>query len=582
MSNKYLDLSVCLIEKHPESRIAFHDRQYILAAELYSSASYWAAQLQSRSHQRYALYTDAAYPFTVLLFALLHAGKEVWIAGNNRPGTAGQLQQLGCELLGDWDLQHPFDYQLTRSNDSCLTLAPLNLSETKVVIFTSGSTGEAKSIEKKLSQFQLEITALETQWGKQLAKAEVLSTVSHQHIYGLLFRVLWPLCAGRCFHSSIYLNPDILVNNLNNEPACWVASPAHLKRLDNRSPWHELSGLTAIFSSGGVLPETATQQILTACNQRVIEIYGSSETGGIAWKSLDKAWTLFPEMAITDMNGFWQLRSSYLDNSDLFPLNDQLTLLDDGRFILNGRTDRIVKIEEKRLSLDELEQRLTDTAYVAEAHALVISETRDVIAVVAALTESGFQALSAQGRGQLIKQLKNTLKTWFESVVLPRKWLFVNTLPLTSQGKIDRLLLSNLLTIDRQKFPQPLSFHLSSNCVEIAVKVPTVRKSIHFPDHFPGFPVLPGVVQLAWAEHFGKIFFELGKPLESFSHLDIIKFTQLIRPEALLNLKLIWKALPRELCFNFSSDSGSYSSGRMVYKRKALSEVTSRGSIEKT
>lgn len=451
MSNKYLDLSVCLLEKHPESRIAFHDGQYILAAGFYSSTNYWAAQLQSQPHRRYALYTDTAYPFTVLLFALLHAGKEVWIAGNNRPGTAAQLQQLGCKLLGDWDLQQAFDYRLTHSNDNCLPLAPLNLSETKLVIFTSGSTGEAKPIEKKLSQFQLEITVLETQWGKQLVKAEVLSTVSHQHIYGLLFRILWPLCAGRCFHSSIYLNPEILVNNRKNEPACWVASPAHLKRLDDHSPWHDLTGLTAIFSSGGVLPETTTQQILTACNQRVIEIYGSSETGGIAWKSLDKAWTLFPEMAITDMNGFWQLRSPYLDNSDLFPLNDQLTLLDDGRFILNGRTDRIVKIEEKRLSLTELEQRLAASVYVAEVHALVITEARDVVALVVVLTESGVEELSKRGRNDLIRQLKNTLKPWFESVVLPRKWLFVNTLPLTTQGKIDRLLLSNLLTINRQK-----------------------------------------------------------------------------------------------------------------------------------
>ncbi|PSD47026.1 hypothetical protein C7E25_24925, partial [Stenotrophomonas maltophilia] len=29
---------------------------------------------------------------------------------------------------------------------------------------------------------------------------QVHGTVSHQHIYGLLFRVLWPLVAGRLIH----------------------------------------------------------------------------------------------------------------------------------------------------------------------------------------------------------------------------------------------------------------------------------------------------------------------------------------------------------------------------------------------
>ena len=58
---------------------------------------------KSQPFQRYALFTEDAYPFAVLLFALFHAGKEVWIPGNNRPGTAQQLQQLDCQLIGDWD-----------------------------------------------------------------------------------------------------------------------------------------------------------------------------------------------------------------------------------------------------------------------------------------------------------------------------------------------------------------------------------------------------------------------------------------------------------------------------------------------
>ena len=99
--------------------------------------------------------------------------------------------------------------------------------------------------------------------------------------------MLWPLSAGRCFHSQAYINPETLVNAIQHESAYWIASPAHLKRLDQQSPWDGIAELKAIFSSGGALPESAAQQILSGGGQAVIEVYGSSETGGIAWRRQD-------------------------------------------------------------------------------------------------------------------------------------------------------------------------------------------------------------------------------------------------------------------------------------------------------
>ena len=36
-------------------------------------------------------------------------------------------------------------------------------------------------------------------WGERLAGTRVLASVSHQHIYGLLFRILLPLSLGLPF-----------------------------------------------------------------------------------------------------------------------------------------------------------------------------------------------------------------------------------------------------------------------------------------------------------------------------------------------------------------------------------------------
>ncbi|MGZ4995709.1 MAG: AMP-binding protein, partial [Methylobacter sp.] len=558
MSDKLLPLRNLIGQRPVDAPVAYHGGRHYSAGQFADAVKNWAGKFEAQTFRHYALYTEDAYPFAVLLFALLHAGKQIWIPGNNRPGTAGQLAQ-DCQLLGDWLDGENFDYCLDASaDDAGRSLSPLNPLAPQLVIFTSGSTGEAKPIVKSLNQFQLEIATLEKQWGEQLGDAAALATVSHQHIYGLLFRVLWPLSAGRCFHSQAYISPEALVRAIQHKPAYWIASPAHLKRLDQSSPWAGIAGLKAVFSSGGALPENAAQQIFSAGKQAVIEVYGSSETGGIAWRQQEKVWTLFSGMGLTCLDDKWLLHSPYLESAPLekgggFQLDDQITLLNDGRFILHGRSDRIVKIEEKRLSLVELEQRLISEPWIDEAHALVIAKSRDIVAVVAVLSRQGLQQLKAQGRNRLIRQLRKTLEQWFESVVLPRKWLFVNTMPLTSQGKIERLLLKSLLDFDNRKLPQVFNVEMASDSIRLGLRVP--EDLLYFPDHFASYPILPGVVQLAWVEHSGKLFFVINKP---FSHMEVVKFMQVIQPGNQLTLILDWKAASGKLYFNLNSERGAH------------------------
>ena len=97
--------------------------------------------------------------------------------------------------------------------------------------------------------------------------------------------------------------------------------------------------------------------------------------------------------------------------------------------------------------------------------------------------------------------------------------------------------------------------------------MPQVQDLVYFPNHFPSYPILPGVVQLAWAEHYAKLFFGLeANYAKPFSHLEVVKFVHVIKPGDNLSLTLNWKAETGELCFNFSSGSQGYSSGRMLYK----------------
>ena len=318
---------------------------------------------------------------------------------------------------------------------SIFGLAPLNPFVKQLVIFTSGTTGGAKSIENVLINCNWRCPRWKINGASNCGDAESLATVSHQHIYGLLFRVLWPIYAGRCFHSRASLNPEALLNAAGTKTAYWVASPAHLKRLDQQTPWQGIAGLKAIFSSGSALPEAAAQQIVNLSGQGVIEIYGSSETGGIAWRQQNRTWTLFSGMTLNSADGGWRLSSPYLpDQADIL-LDDQISLVGENGFIIHGRSDRIVKIEEKRLSLTELEQRLLGLSWIDQAHALAISKNRDLVAVVIVLNEQGSHYIANQGRSQLISRLRKALEPWFRAGGIAKEMVIRKFSALNNSGQ---------------------------------------------------------------------------------------------------------------------------------------------------
>jgi 3-hydroxymyristoyl/3-hydroxydecanoyl-(acyl carrier protein) dehydratase len=548
--------------------IALHRGRLYRRAQFAAAVGRWAHRLEREAVRRYALYTQDAYPFAVGLFALLHAGKEIWIPGNNLPETARQLEREGCRLLGDWPEAEPFDPDIPSEEDSGGVPGVLDPNVWRIVLFTSGSSGQPKAVPKSLRQLQAEIDALEHLWGGTLQGACVAGTVSHQHIYGLLFRVLWPLSAGRCFHSAMHLSPEALLAEGDPARIAWIASPGHLKRLDERSPWRKIAGLSAIFSSGGPLPAEAAAQIAAFAGRPAVEVYGSTETGGIAWRQAcgrpDAPWQPFEGIGIRWGGGKLYLHSPYLNGPDGLALDDRLTPLDDGRLLLHGRQDRIVKIEEKRLSLTALEQRLQNSPWVSEAYALVLARHRDIVGIAAVLSGAGARRMKEQGRNAFIRQLRRDLADSFDAVTLPRKWLFVGSLPLTAQGKVDQALLTALMNTDSRTLPKVLALETEAGGVGLQIRVP--KELRYFPDHFPEFPLLPGVVQIGWAEHFGKLFFPVKTP---FSQLEAVKFGKMIRPHDELHLRLEWRDAAGKLHFQYGAGDHVCSSGRLVYGAEA-------------
>ena len=508
-----------------------------------------------QSEENFAVYHEQAYPFAVELFALLYAQKRIWLAANNCPATAEKLKQTGCVLTGDWNGQ-----QITAPEQNIalnLSLPDLDLQKASLHIFTSGSSGQPKVITKSMQQFQDEIERQEQLWGAIVNQSIVVSTVSHQHIYGLIFRVLWPLAAGRCFFSSQFLSPEPLFKAIAAHQACWIASPAQLKRLDEHSDWNQIRQLSAIFSSGGPLSRETAQTMLQKGHQAVIEIYGSSETGGIAWRKQTEnpLWKPLPDVKLEPSG---RLSSPWIPRSIL--LDDQIKLHADGLFELSGRKDRIVKIEEKRLSLSEMEQAILKNPAIADTHILLLPGKRDKIIASLALTDTGIKQLEQSGRSTLIQHLRKQMSQIFEATVLPRKWLLFNNIPMTTQGKTDHTLLTRLAGLDKQHFPLIRFCRMEQDTVSLDLSLQA--ELCYFQGHFPEQPVLPGVTQVSWADYFGRLFFNITLP---FFRMEVIKFKSIIQPDEQLTLKLCRNTENGKLYFDIFNNTQSFASGRLVY-----------------
>jgi 3-hydroxymyristoyl/3-hydroxydecanoyl-(acyl carrier protein) dehydratase len=88
------------------------------------------------------------------------------------------------------------------------------------------------------------------------------------------------------------------------------------------------------------------------------------------------------------------------------------------------------------------------------------------------------------------------------------------------------------------------------------------RELCYFEGHFPGHPLLPGVVQMTWAAQLGRQHFDLPP---NFTHLSLVKFMRVITPDSLVTLTLEFKETRKELAFAYRSGDAVCSSGNIGF-----------------
>ncbi|MFN2425172.1 MAG: AMP-binding protein [Candidatus Binatia bacterium] len=568
---------------------------------------------------RWLVQTEDAYRVAVSLLAAATVGARIALPPNLQPGTLGELTSACDRVLVDSSsrsaggprsldplspghtaaatapTRNSDGDALARNSDGNALARNLDRNAPLVDLFTSGTSGPGKLVTKSLCHLEDEVVELERTLGSDLAGSQVLATVPAHHLYGLLFRVLWPLAASRPFCRTSFLLPDDLLARVaqkkgsdpifaDSRPALggWilVSSPAHLRHLAASARLAEhATKLQGMFSSGGPLETATALAIQTATGQAPIEIFGSTETGGVAWRRASAAdpsprWNAFAPVTIEISEQDRQLVVSSpfvtrptgapAGEANTWCLGDRAERDGDG-FRLLGRSDRIAKIGEKTLLLPEIEASLAAHDLVEAAAVGTYRERSGLrLGAIVVLSTTGRRRLAAEGRRALQAQLSAHLAERWDRVALPRRWRFPDALPVDARGKTTQAAFEGELARGAGEILEPLLLSQRSDGSDVVCELVVPRDLAYLAGHYDAFPLVPGAVQIQW------VLLAAGRLLGcavSAQRMEAIKFKNVLRPAQEFTMRLHVDedaGTATRVAFTLAHEARIFSSGRIT------------------
>ena len=449
-----------------DERVIAYDRSHRVTTRA-ALASIAALRAQLGAAQRVALVLDSPYGFALALMAVLSLGQRPVILGHHNPSLLATQHELFDLVLTDLPSLPSLAQAvgLTRpvleigslvreppalpEDELAATQSALSLIAASSVfeLYTSGSTGTPKAVLKTVGEMEAEAQVLAQFLSAELDGATLLATVYPYHMYGLTFSVFLPWSTG----TVLYLPQIHYTEELAALPAgryVLISSPAFLKRLDFKL---KAPALSAIVSAGGPLAAEIRQRLQAWSGISATEIYGSTEAGVMAQRqnvSDEAPFTLFSDVTCEISPERTILHSGHVATS--LTLDDRIELMGTRRIKLLGRSDRIVKIEEKRVSLNAIEAALQQLPGISGAAACVVKrDGRDLIGA-ALVTDQVTAPEPISGKEYLA--LRRQLTTLLEPHALPRILVKVPALPENAMGKRDSRALSELFATN---MPRP-------------------------------------------------------------------------------------------------------------------------------
>ncbi|KWI39666.1 beta-hydroxyacyl-ACP dehydratase [Burkholderia cepacia] len=532
----------------PDQTIAWRDGAPVTVRTFVADVARVAAALPAGAHV-FNVCRDR-YRFAVSLCAALVAGKVSLLPSTHTPEMVRQLASFAPDAFCLHDapdctidlprFAYPDAAPGALAGDAPFAVPQIDAARIMAYVFTSGSTGAPVPHRKTWGFLVGCVRAAADRLGLLDGRAATLiGTVPAQHMYGFESTVLLALIGGLAFSNRQPFYPVDIRDELDAipQPRVLVTSPIHLRAL--LAAGHALPRAALVLSATAPLSEKLACEAEAALDAPLVEIYGSTETGQIATRrtSQGAAWELFPDIRLDaraepdDDSGptVW-VSGGHVEAP--VPMGDALELLGDGRFLLHGRKADLVNIAGKRTSLAYLNHQLNaipqvldgvffmpDEAAAAHDDTRLEPVTRLVALVVA-------PTLTAAG-------LQRALRERIDPAFMPRPLVFVDALPRNETGKLPRDVLAALVAQHARPaaMPVPVPVPDPAGTPALGFTIPADHPAL--PGHFPGHPVVPGVVLLDHAIH--ALGTALNRPLHAW-RLGSAKFLSPVTPGEPLDL----------------------------------------------
>jgi acyl-coenzyme A synthetase/AMP-(fatty) acid ligase len=396
------------------------------------------------------------YRFAVGLAAALATGKVSLLPSTRTPEVIAHLKSFAPDAvcLTDED-QCDLDLPLVRFPDAPGAAEPgpaaipgaagfsalvprIEAGQRAAWVFTSGSTGTPVPHEKTYGRL---IDSMRVE-GQRLGLAPgvphtIVATVPPQHMYGLETSVLLPLASGNALTAERPFYPADICAVLATapRPRVLITTPIHLRALmaaDLAIPDTDL-----IVSATAPLSGQLASEVEQRCATRLLEIYGTTETGSIAVRRTTQTpeWRLWPEVRLEPRAGETWARGGHVEQPTR--LCDVIEVTGPDRFLLHGRVADLVNIAGKRSSLAYLNHQLNAIPGVLDGaffHCHAAAADAAVTRVGACVVAPGLDAAAITAE----------LRRRIDPVFLPRPLLLVASLPRTSTGKLPQEALRSL------------------------------------------------------------------------------------------------------------------------------------------
>ena len=433
-----------------------------------------------------------------------------------------------------------------------------------VTFHTSGSTGGPKTIVKTFESMAKETAAhcrriRRSPWFAQAGDVRFVTTIDHGHFYGALWRGLVPKALGLPCDPELVRSPESLLAKMAEAKSVFlVTTPSFLDRFTAYAGDYSVPrNCVEIVTSGALLTRDVALRTKAVFGLAPLEVFGSTETGGVALRRQSETpvadgfdWEVMEGVRISDDGGRIAVESPYCFRRR-YTMGDGAAISPDARrFRLLGRMDRLVKINEERVNLAEMEEKVAALGFREVALAKLEGAHGPYLGAVLVAAADGVEKPAVE--------LRRLMLPVFPKGTVPKRFRYVRAIPRNPQGKavaaeIVRILESGLVE------PQFLACRRGSDFFEGDVRFDP--SAAYFQGHFPGFPLLPGVVQIGLAVRYAKETFAVQGALREVRRM---KFKTVIRPGDRVRIRLD-RTGDGQVSYLFAKGEATCSQGVLVF-----------------